>query len=60
MILVISSLVNREFVVGRVGSSMKVTEDMYKEYQEAKKTEIVIWCDGRPKQERHYKKEIFF
>ena len=24
-------------------------EDMYKEYQEAQKTEIVIWCDGRAK-----------
>jgi hypothetical protein len=24
-------------------------EDMYKEYQEAKKSEIIIWCDGRAK-----------
>ena len=24
-------------------------EDMYTEYQEAKKTEIIIWCDGRAK-----------
>ena len=24
-------------------------EDMYKEYQEAKTTEIIIWCEGRAK-----------
>jgi hypothetical protein len=63
---VISSLANRVFVVKYVVSSMEVIdiEDMYKEYQEAKKTEIIIWCDGwaqnATKQECHCKKETFF
>ena len=50
MISAILNQASREFVVKLVEFFYESNiKDMYKEYQEANKTEIIIWCDGRTK-----------